>query len=66
MKPEDYFKNGKIFVWKETFAVIKSKNPLSNSFAVIKDKNKITVVIDQSKVNENSIDIVNCGNWSNK
>src|SRR3989344_9542789 len=58
MKIGDYFKNGKTFVWKEKFAVIKSEKILPDSFAVIKDKNEITVVIDQSKVNENSIDII--------
>jgi hypothetical protein len=51
MKLENYFKNGKVYVWKETFAVVKSKRPLSDAFAVIQDKNEITVVIDQSKVN---------------
>jgi hypothetical protein len=51
MELENYFKNGKVYVWKETFAVVKSKRPLSDAFAVIQDKKEITVVIDQSKVN---------------
>ncbi len=55
MKPENFFKNGKVYVWKENFAVIKSKNPLPGAFAVIQDKNEITVVIDQSKVNDNEV-----------
>lgn len=53
MKLENYFKNGKIFVWKETFAIVKSDKALPNSFAVIKDKNEITSVIDQSKIKSN-------------
>ena len=59
MDVEDYFKNGKIKVWKEKFAVIKSKHPIADSFAVINDKNDITVVIDQSKIEENSNNIIN-------
>ncbi|TKJ32544.1 hypothetical protein CEE39_05325 [bacterium (candidate division B38) B3_B38] len=55
MRLEDYFKNGKAYVWKETFAVVKSKRPLPDAFAVIQDKNEITVVIDQSKVIDQDI-----------
>src|SRR3990167_3184131 len=52
MKPEDYFRNGKVYVWKETFAVVKSKKTYLNAFANIIDKNETTVIIDQSKINE--------------
>ncbi|MBS3132528.1 ACT domain-containing protein [Candidatus Woesearchaeota archaeon] len=52
MKPEDYFRNGKVYVWKETFAVVKSKKTYLNAFANIIDKNETTVIIDQSKFNE--------------
>ena len=55
MESEDYFKNGKVCVWKETFAVVKSKRPLPNAFAVIQDKNEITVIIDQSKINNKDV-----------
>ena len=53
MNAEDYFKNGKIFVWKERFAIVKSKKLLEGAFAIIKDKNEITVIIDQSKIYDN-------------
>lgn len=42
---ENYFKNSKVYVWKETFAIIKSKKPYPNAFANIidkKEKNLIT------------------------
>jgi len=55
MESENYFKNGKVYVWKETFAVVKSKRPLPDAFAIIQDKNEITVVIDQSKVNSEDV-----------
>lgn len=55
MEPEDYFKNGKVYVWKETFAVIKSKKSYPNAFTNIIDKNETTVIIDQSKFNENDV-----------
>src|SRR3989338_11397427 len=52
MKAEDYFRNGKVYVWKETFAVVKSKKAYHDAFANIIDKNETTVIIDQSKFNE--------------
>ena len=55
MKAEDYFKDGKVYVWKEKFAVIKSKKEYPGAFANIIDKNEITVIVDQSKVKEEDI-----------
>jgi len=52
MKPDDYLRNTKIDIWKGTFAVVKSKKPMPNSFAAISDKNEITCVIDQEKIRE--------------
>lgn len=52
MKAEDYFRNGKVYVWKETFDVVKSKKIYPNAFANIIDKNETTVIIDQSQYNE--------------
>ena len=52
MQAEDYFRNGKVYVWKETFAVVKSKKTYSTAFANIIDKNETTVIVDQSKFNE--------------
>ena len=49
-KPEDYFNNGEVYVWKETFAVAKSKKPLPDAVITIQDKNEITVVINQEKL----------------
>jgi len=53
----DFFKNGKFYVWKEVFDVVKSKKPLADAFAVIQDKNETTVIIDQSKIIEDVIEI---------
>ena len=55
MRLEDYFKNGKIYIWKETFAVLKSKKAYPEAFANIIDKNEITVIIDQSKFKEEDV-----------
>jgi hypothetical protein len=52
MKLDQYFKNRKFYVWKESFAIVKLKKPLPNAFAVIKDKNEITCVIEQSKIKD--------------
>jgi len=52
---KNYFKNGKVYVWKETFAIIKSKKPYPNAFVNITDKNEITVIIEQSKYNNKDV-----------
>ena len=52
---EKYFKNGKVYVWKETFTIIKSKKPYPNVFANIIDKNETTVIIEQSKYNDEDV-----------
>ena len=55
MEQKNYFKNGKVYVWKEIFAIIKSKKPYPNAFANIIDKNETTVIIEQSKYNDEDI-----------
>jgi hypothetical protein len=47
--PEQFLRNGKVYVWNETFAVIKSRKPYLDAFANIRDKNELTVIIDQAK-----------------
>jgi len=39
---KNYFKNGKVYIWKETFVIIKSKKVYPNAFANIIDKNETT------------------------
>ena len=48
MTPEDFFKNCKVVVRKESFAIVKSRKSPSNAFAVVQDGREITVIIDQS------------------
>ena len=55
MDLENYFKNGKVYVWKETFAIIKAKKVYPNAFANIIDKNETTVIIEQSKYDEENV-----------
>ena len=55
MDLENYFNDGKVYVWEETFAIIKSKKPCPNAFANIIDKNEITVIIEQSKYNDEDV-----------
>ena len=55
MHLENYFKNGKVYIWKETFAIIKSKKVYPNAFANIIDQNETTVIIEQSKYNDEDV-----------
>lgn len=57
-KPEDYFNNGEVYVWKETFAVAKAKKPLPDAVVTIQDKNEVTVVIDQEKLEAHKDDLL--------
>ena len=52
---KNYFKNGKVYAWKETFTIIKAKKPCSVAFANIVDKNETTVIIEQSKYNKKNV-----------
>ena len=45
MDLENYFRNGKVYIWKESFAIIKSKKPFVNAFANIVDKNETIVIV---------------------
>ncbi len=44
------FKDKKAYLWKEEFALVKSKEPVSNAFAVIQDKREITVIVERDKL----------------
>ena len=46
---------GKVIVWNEDFAVVKSKKIDNNSFAIIQYNNEITNVIDQNKINKYNV-----------
>ena len=54
-KLQDYFTDCRVYIWEETFAVIKSNRSDPNAFANIIDKNETTVIIDQSKINEHDV-----------
>jgi len=55
MKKIDNFRETKFYVWKETFAITRTKKPLLESFAIMQDRNEITSAIDQSKVSEKEL-----------
>ena len=52
MLAKKYIRDAKAYVWKETFAILKSKKPPINAFAVIQDKNETTVIIEESKIDD--------------
>ena len=55
MDSENYFKIGKVYAWKETFVMIKARKAFVNAFTNIVDKNETTVIIEQSKYNDEDI-----------
>jgi hypothetical protein len=55
MALKDFLKNGKFFIWDETFAIIKAKRTYPDSFANIIDKNEITVITNQGRLDKKDI-----------
>jgi hypothetical protein len=55
MNLENYLNKGKVYVWTETYAVVKSKKMYNGAFANIIDKNEITVIIDQNLIDKKDI-----------
>lgn len=51
----DCLTGGKVVLWKETFAVVKSKNAHPRAFAMIVDKKEMTVIVDQALVDERDV-----------
>ena len=47
---EAYLKGGKIHVWKDPFAVVRSAKPHPGAFANIVDRNEVTVIIEQHRI----------------
>lgn len=50
MKIDQLLRNGKVYIWNETFAIVKTKATMPDAFAVIRDSKEITVIIDQAKI----------------
>jgi hypothetical protein len=55
MKPETFLKNGSVHVWDQGFAMIRSRRTHPEAFANIIDHNEITVIMDETKVDEEDV-----------
>jgi uncharacterized protein len=55
MKPEIFLNNGRVHVWDQSFAMIRSRRTHPEAFANIIDDNEITVVMDETKVDEEDV-----------
>ena len=55
MNPETFLKNGSVHVWDQSFAMIRSRRTHPEAFANIIDHNDITVIMDQTKVDEEDV-----------
>ena len=55
MKPETFLKNGSVHVWDQSFAVIRSRRTHPEAFANIIDHNEITVIMDETRVDEEDV-----------
>jgi hypothetical protein len=55
MKPETFLRDGKVYVWNQSFAVIRSRRTHPEAFANIIDHNEITVIMDETRVDEEDV-----------
>ncbi len=55
MNPETFLKNGSVHVWDQSFAMIRSRRTHPEAFANIIDHNEITVIMDETKVDEEDV-----------
>jgi len=55
MDPETFLKNGAVHVWDQSFAMIRSRRTQPEAFANIIDHNEITVIMDETKVDEEDV-----------
>jgi hypothetical protein len=55
MRPETYLKSGSVHVWDQNFAVIRSRRTHPEAFANIIDQHEITVIMDETKVDEDDV-----------
>lgn len=55
MNLEQYFKDSKVLIWKQSFAIVKAKNIDPDAFTNIVDKDEITVIIDEEKLKEDNV-----------
>ena len=55
MNPETFLKNGSVHVWDQSFAMIRSRRTHPEAFANIIDHNEITVIMEETKVDEEDV-----------
>ena len=55
MELRSYLGDARAYVWRERFAVVKSRNPHPEALANIVDRREITVVVEQSRYDEESV-----------
>lgn len=63
LRIEDFLNNGEIYVWKEKFAVAKTKQAIPEAFATIQGKNEITTIIQRGKLPVEAVIDVDEDDW---
>ena len=51
----DYFRQGRILVAAETYAIVKSRRACSDAFAVIRDANEVSSVVEESRLRNQKV-----------
>ena len=51
----DYFRQGRILVAAETYAIVKSRRACSDAFAIIRDANEVSSVVEESRLRNQKV-----------
>ncbi len=57
----NFLKNGKVYVWEGTYAMVKAQRPCRRAVAVIRDKKEITCLVDESRLKPADLLAVDAG-----
>jgi hypothetical protein len=58
---KNILKNGKVYVWEGTYAMVKAERPCRGAAAVIRDRNEITCLVEESSLRPAGLLAVDAG-----
>jgi hypothetical protein len=61
LNPRNIPKNGKVYVWEGTYAMVKAERPCRGAAAVIRDRNEITCLVEESRLRPAGLLAVDAG-----
>jgi hypothetical protein len=51
----DYFRQGRILVAAESYAIVKSRRACSDAFAIVRDENEVSSVVEEARLRSQKV-----------